>query len=107
ADDARELRLGAHEEDVLTAQNDFARQLLRELDLTERLLKVDDVDAVPLGENEAAHLGVPATGLVPEVDAGREESLERRRAALLLVSHVVRTSVWLFVGVSSSPRSTA
>ena len=76
--DARELRLGADEEDVLAAQDDVARELLRELDLPKRLLQIDDVDAVALGENEAAHLGIPTAGLVPEVDAGREECLERR-----------------------------
>ena len=93
--DAGELRLGADEEDVLAAQDDVARELLRELDLPERLLEIDDVDAVPLGEDEAAHLGIPAAGLVPEVDAGCEESLERRRVGRrLLVCHVVRTSVW-------------
>ena len=78
-DDAGELRLGADEEDVLAAQDDVARELLRELELTQRLLEIDDVDPVALGEDEAAHLGIPATGLVPEVDAGGEECLERRR----------------------------
>jgi hypothetical protein len=35
------------------------------------------VDPVALGEDEAAHLGVPQARLVSEVDAGREELLER------------------------------
>ena len=91
--DARELRLGADEEDVLAAQDDVARELLRELDLPQRLLQIDDVDPVALGEDEPAHLGIPAAGLVPEVDAGREECLERRRASLL-ICHADRTSVW-------------
>src|SRR6185295_5762450 len=58
-DDGAELPFGADEEDVLTAKYDFAHELLRQLELTERLLKVDDVDPVPLGENEPAHLGIP------------------------------------------------
>jgi len=43
------------------------------VDVGQRLLQVDDVDAVALGHDEALHLGVPATGLVPEVDAALEE----------------------------------
>ena len=39
------------------------------VDVRQRLLQVDDVDAIALGHDEALHLGVPATGLVPEVDA--------------------------------------
>jgi hypothetical protein len=68
--------LGADEEHVLAAQNDFAYELLRQLELTERLLEVDDVDPVALGENEAAHLGIPSASLVSEVDTGLEELLE-------------------------------
>ena len=98
ADDAGELRLGADEEHVLAAQHDVARELLRDLDLPKGLLEIDDVDPVALGENEAAHLGVPTTGLVPEVDAGREESLERGRVGgRLLVCHVVRYPRFGFV----------
>src|SRR4029079_11290236 len=43
------------------------------VDVGQRLLQVDDVDAVALGHDEALHLGVPATGLVPEVNAALEE----------------------------------
>jgi hypothetical protein len=35
-----------------------------------RLLKVKDMDAVSFGEDKFAHLGVPAPGLMPEVNAG-------------------------------------
>ena len=56
--------------------DDVAHELLRELELAQRLLQVDDVDAVALGENEPAHLGVPPAGLVPEVDAGFQELFE-------------------------------
>ena len=40
------------------------------VDVDERLLKVDDVNRIALGEDIALHLGVPPAGLVPEVDAG-------------------------------------
>src|SRR5690606_12756309 len=39
----------------------------------QRLLQVDDVDVIAPGHDEARHLGVPPTGLVPEVDAALEE----------------------------------
>ena len=45
-----------------------------------RLLQVDDVDAAALAEDERLHLGVPAPGLVAEVDAGLQQLLHRERA---------------------------
>ena len=50
-------------------------ELVGVVDVPERLLQVDDVDAVALGEDESLHLRVPATGLVPEVDAAVEQLL--------------------------------
>jgi len=47
------------------------------VDPLQGLLQVDDVDAVALPEDEAAHLGVPAAGLVAEVDAGLQQLLHR------------------------------
>jgi hypothetical protein len=46
------------------------------LDLPQRLLEVDDV--MPALGDEPAHLRVPATGLMPEVDACLEEVLDLR-----------------------------
>src|SRR5690625_6308672 len=43
------------------------------VDVRQGLHEVDDVDAVALGEDEAADLGVPASGLVPEMDAALQE----------------------------------
>jgi hypothetical protein len=42
-----------------------------------RLGQVDDVDAGPLGEDEAAHLRVPATRLVAEVHPGLQQLAHR------------------------------
>src|SRR4029078_3326356 len=70
--DVDELPLGADEQNVVAAQDDSARELLRELQLTQRLLQVDDVNPVPLREDETTHLRVPAAGLVSEVDTGFE-----------------------------------
>src|SRR5205807_3288648 len=39
------------------------------------LLQVDYVNAIALREDEGAHLGVPAAGLVAEVDTGLQELL--------------------------------
>ena len=50
-------------------------ELVGAVDVGQRLLQVDDVDAVALGEDEALHLRVPAPGLVPEVDAALEQLL--------------------------------
>src|SRR5687768_7225049 len=37
------------------------------------MLEIDDVDPTALAEDEAAHLGIPATSLVTEVDSGLQE----------------------------------
>src|ERR1043166_4342987 len=40
----------------------------RDFDLGESLVEVDDVNAVACSENELFHLGVPALGLVTEMN---------------------------------------
>ena len=67
------LALGADEQDRAAAGDGVLDELVAGVDVGERLLQVDDVDAVALGEDESLHLGVPATGLVPEVDAALEQ----------------------------------
>src|SRR5690606_1689714 len=76
ADDGCNLALGAYEKHLLAAKHDFTHQLLCGLELAQRLLQVDDMDPIALGEDEAAHLGVPATGLMPEVNPRLEEILD-------------------------------
>src|SRR5256712_6046697 len=75
-DDVLELLLGADEQDALTLQHHAPHELRRGLELTQRLLEIDDVDAAALGEDEAAHLRVPPSGLVPEVDPRLEQVLQ-------------------------------
>src|SRR5881397_85444 len=90
-EDILELFLGADEQDVLTLQHHPAEQLLRGLDLPERLLEVDDVDPRPLGENEPAHLGIPAARLMAEMDARFQQILQLRlRHALPFVGSIRR-----------------
>src|SRR5699024_2992479 len=53
--------------------NGVLDELERVVDVAQRLLQVDDVDAVALGEDEALHLRVPTAGLMSEVDAALEQ----------------------------------
>src|SRR6266545_2154395 len=69
------LLLGPDEEDLSSVGGHVANERVRLLDARERLLEVDDVDAIPLHEDEALHLRVPAARLVPEVDPGLQELL--------------------------------
>src|SRR2546425_3837030 len=75
-DNVLELLLGAAEQDALPLQPPAPHELLRGLELTQRLLEIDDVDAAALGEDEAAHLRVPPWGLVPEVAPRLEQVLQ-------------------------------
>ena len=67
------LLLRADEEDGAAALGDVAEELLRLVEALSRLREVDDVDAAALGEDEAAHLRVPAPRLVAEVDSGLQQ----------------------------------
>ena len=53
----------------------FFDELVRLVDVGQRLLQIDDVDAVAVGEDEPLHLGIPATGLMPEVGAAVQQLL--------------------------------
>ena len=64
------LLLGAHEQDITAVCDGRLHSLKSLVDKFEGLLQVNNVDAVALGEDETLHLGVPATGLVAEVNAG-------------------------------------
>src|SRR5262249_56333082 len=45
------------------------------VDPPQRLVQIDDVDAVALAEDEATHLRVPTARLVAEMDAGLQQLL--------------------------------
>src|SRR5215469_5903886 len=51
----------------------FADEVVGLVDEVQRLLEVDDVNAVALGEDEPLHLRVPATSLMPEVNAAFQQ----------------------------------
>ena len=67
------LLLGADEQDRAAVGDGLLDELVGAVDVGQRLLQVDDVDAVALGEDEALHLRVPPAGLVTEVDAALEQ----------------------------------
>ena len=64
------LLLGADEQHGAAVADQVADERVGGLDPGERLLQIDDVDAVALAVDEPLHLRVPAPGLVAEVDAG-------------------------------------
>src|SRR5215470_3450030 len=76
-DDVLGLLLGAHEEDALAARDRVDHEVVRLAEELDRVLEVDDVNAVPGAEDVRAHLGVPALGLVPEVHARFQELAHR------------------------------
>ena len=67
------LLLGADEQDVAAAGDGLLDEVVGSVDALDGLRQVDDVDAVALGEDEALHLGVPASGLVAEMDTALQE----------------------------------
>jgi len=67
------LPLRAHEEDPLPLAGAVGDEVGRLLEELQGLLQVDDVDAVAVTEDVGLHLGIPAAGLVPEVDARFEQ----------------------------------
>src|SRR5205085_3905372 len=69
------LFLGADEQDRTTVGDGLLDELVGAVDVGQRLLQVDDVDAVALGEDVAFHLRIPAAGLVTEMHAGVEQLL--------------------------------
>ena len=69
------LLLGAHEEDRAAIDRDVTGKVDRLGDLNNGLTKVHDVDSVALPVDIGAHLGVPASGLMTEMDPGLQELL--------------------------------
>ena len=69
------LLLGADEEDGLAVLSQLSDEVVGFLELLDGFLKVNDVDAVALTVDVLGHLGVPAAGLVTEVDTGLEQLL--------------------------------
>ena len=75
------LLLGPDEEHAVAAGDGVAGGLEGEVQPLHGLGEVDDVDPVALREDERAHLGIPAAGLVAEMDAGLQQLLASKRTA--------------------------
>ena len=73
SDGALSLLLGANEEDGAAVRDGVFDVVIGLVDVRERLLQVNDVAAAALGQDEALHLRVPTTGLVPKVHAAVEQ----------------------------------
>ena len=69
------LLLGTDEHHRTAMSNGFLDELVGTIDVRQRLLKIDDVDAVALVEDESLHLRVPTAGLMPEVHAAFQQLL--------------------------------
>ena len=70
------LLLRADEQDGAAAAGDARREVASVPEELVRLQQVDDVDPLGLAVDETAHLGVPAAGLVAEVNAGLQQLLD-------------------------------
>ena len=69
------LLLGADEQDGLAVRCQLTDKVIGLFELLDRLLQVNDVDAVALRVDIRGHFRVPATGLMTEVDASFEKLL--------------------------------
>ena len=67
------LLLRADKENGSAVRNGGLDEFVGPVNVGQRLLQVDDVDAVAFGEDETLHLRVPTAGLVTEVDAAVEQ----------------------------------
>src|SRR5690242_7543947 len=97
-DDLLGLLLGADEQDRAAVGHGLPDELVRPVDVGQRLLQGDDVDAVALAEDEPLHLRVPPAARGPEEwsaagqryqDAGAHRSgfLRRACARRALLAH--------------------
>ena len=76
ADRLGSLLLGADEQQGAAVCGQVTHEVVRFHKLLDGLLQVDDVDAVSLREDVLLHLGVPASGVVSEMDAGFQQLLD-------------------------------
>ena len=66
------LLLRSDKHDAATVSHGLLNKFVCTIDVGKRLLQINNVNAIALGENKALHLGIPTTGLVPEVNAAIE-----------------------------------
>jgi len=71
------LLLSTDKENSATIGGKLLNELVGLIEACDRLLQVNDMDAIAIHKDEWLHFGVPATGLVPEVYAGLQQLLHR------------------------------
>ena len=71
------LALGADEEHRAAVGDGVADQVIGLFEGFDRLLQVDDVDAVALGEDIGLHAGIPLVGAVPKVHTAFQQRFHR------------------------------
>ena len=81
------LALGADEHNRLALRGQFLHEFRRFLEHLQRLLEINDVNAVAFSKDVFLHLGIPALGLMPEVNTCFEQFLHRniRQINLLML----------------------
>ena len=67
------LLLGSDEQDCAATCNGLTNEFVGVVNVCERLLKVDDVDARPLGQDEALDFRIPTLSLVSKVNTAVEQ----------------------------------
>jgi hypothetical protein len=67
------LAFAADKEDLFALAGEVGEEISRLVDLFDGFLDVEDVDLVLGAHDEALHLGVPALGLMSEMDSGFDE----------------------------------
>ena len=71
------LTLGADEEHLAAVGDGLNDLVVSGTEQLHSLLEVDDMDAVTSAEDEGAHLGVPTTGLMPEMTTRFQKIVDR------------------------------
>jgi hypothetical protein len=67
------LLLGPYEKHALPGRYGFRDELVGTLKEPDGPLQINDVDSVSGAKNERLHLGIPASGLMPEVDSSFQQ----------------------------------
>ena len=71
------LLLGADKQDFAALSGNVTDKVVGLVQLLHGLLQVNDIDTIALGEDILRHFGVPAAGLMAEMDASLQKLLHR------------------------------
>src|SRR5207245_7083747 len=91
------LLLGADEKDWPAARGDTAHEIPRVVEKPDRLLQVDDVDAVARGEDVGLHLWVPAAGLMSKVNTCLQQLFQGHLSHVSIASCSTSARFWPWI----------